>query len=109
MPSSESMMSEVDAARKFSSACSFVVKETEDTPSSPLTKSSTVWMSASEASSATYAVMETSLSTDFMTLSTVMPPTRNTPMMSSDRKIVTMEPRAVDRLRVKPRSDSLKK
>ena len=30
-------------------------------------------------------------------------------MMSSDRKIVTMEPRAVDRLRVKPRSDSLKK
>ena len=41
--------------------------------------------------------------------STTEPPTKNTPMMSSDRKMVTMEPSAVERLRVKPVSDSLKK
>ena len=53
--------------------------------------------------------METSLSTDFTVLSTTAPPMRKTPMMNSDRKMVTMEPSVVDRLRVKPSSDSLKK
>ena len=66
-------------------------------------------MSSCEASSATYAVMDTSLSTDDMRRSIIAPPTRNTPMMSSERKIVMMEPSVVERLRVKPCSDSLKK
>ena len=53
MPSSESTISEFDVARNFSRACSFVVNETDETPSIPLTKPSTAWMSASDASSAT--------------------------------------------------------
>ncbi len=53
--------------------------------------------------------MDTSLSTDDTTRSTTNPPTRNMPMMSSERKMVTMEPSAVDRLRVKPVRDSLMK
>ena len=108
-PSSVSMMSDVVEERNFSSACSFVVKPTEATPSSPWMKLSTVWMSASEASSDTYAVMDTSSSTDETSFSTTKPPTRNTPMMSSDRKMVTMDPNAVDRLRVKPLTDSFMK
>ena len=100
------MMSEVVDERKFSSAWSFVVKPTEATPSRPSMSLSTFWMSASEASSATYAVMDTSLSTDDTTFSTTKPPTKKMPMMSNDRKMVTMEPSAVDRLRVKPLSDS---
>ncbi len=51
--------------------------------------------------------MDTSLSTDETSFSTTKPPTRNTPMISSDRKMVTMDPSAVDRLRVKPLRDSL--
>ena len=39
----------------------------------------------------------------------MVPPTRNTPMMSSDRKMVMMEPSVVERFRAKPWSDSLKK
>ena len=50
--------------------------------------------------------MDTSLSTDDTTFSTTKPPTKKMPMMSNDRKMVTMEPSAVDRLRVKPLSDS---
>ena len=54
-------------------------------------------------------MIETSFSTDAMTLLTMLPPTRKMPMMSSDRKIVMMEPRAVERCRAKPVSDSRKK
>ena len=63
-------------------------------------------MSACEASSATYAAMDTSFSTPDTTFSMTRPPTRNTPMIISDRKMVTMEPSVVERLRVKPLSDS---
>ena len=101
------MMSDVVEERNFSSACSLFVKPTDATPSSPSMKFSTDWISASEASSDTQAVMDTSLSTDETSFSTTKPPTRNTPMISSDRKMVTMDPSAVDRLRVKPLRDSL--
>ena len=70
-----------------------------------MTASTFAW----SASSATYAVMETSFSTDDTMLFTMTPPTRNKPMMSSERKIVMIEPSVVERLRVKPVSDSLKK
>jgi len=53
--------------------------------------------------------MDTSLSMEETRRSTIVPPTRNTPMMSSDRKMVMMEPRVVERFRAKPWSDSLKK
>ena len=62
-----------------------------------------------DALSAIQTVMLTSGSTDFTTLLTPAPPTQKMPMMSSDRKMVTMEPSAVERLRVKPVSDSLRK
>ena len=108
-PSSASMMSEFDVALKFSSAWSFVVKSTDATPSMPRMKSSTLSMSDCEASSEMNAEMPTSFSTDDMTLFTTTPPTRKMPMISSERKIVTMEPKVVERLRVNPCSDSLKK
>ena len=91
------------------SAWSFVVKSTDATPSMPRMKSSTLSMSDCEASSEMNAEMPTSFSTDDMTLFTTTPPTRKMPMMSSERKIVTMEPKVVERLRVNPCSDSLKK
>ena len=66
-------------------------------------------MSSSSASSETYAVMETSLSTDFTMLSMTVAPTRNTPMMNSDKKMVMMDPSVVDKLRAKPWMDCLRK
>ncbi len=53
--------------------------------------------------------MDTSFSMEDTRRSTMVPPTRNTPMISNDRKMVTMEPRVVERFRANPWSDSLKK
>ena len=53
--------------------------------------------------------MDTSLSMEDTKRSMMVPPTKNTPMIRSDRKMVMMEPRVVDRFRAKPWSDSLKK
>ena len=94
---------------KFCRASSFVVKPTLCTPSIFSMAFMTVSMSDCSASSDTYAVMETLSSTDFTVLSTIRPPTRKMPMMSRDRKIVIIEPSVVERFRVKPVSDSLKK
>ena len=41
--------------------------------------------------------METSLSTEEMMFSTIRPPTKKMPMMSNDRRIVMIDPKAVDR------------
>ena len=108
VPSRASTISEL-VDWKFCSAWSLVVKPTEATPSCDETKSMTESMSSCDASSETYAVMDTSLSTEEMMLDTIRPPTRKMPMMSSDRKMVMMEPSAVERWRVKPVSDSRRK
>ena len=109
-PSSWSTISglEVDL-RKLSRAWSFVVKETLSTPSYPSIVFITFSMSASLASSFTYAVMETWFSTDATTLLTTAPAMQKMPMISNERKIVMIDPSVVERLRVKPVSDSRKK
>ena len=71
---------------------------------SPISASICAW----SASSATYAVMDTSFSMEDTRWLMTVPPTKNTPMISSERKMVTMEPSVVDRLRVKPWMDSLR-
>ena len=98
VPSSWSMISgfEVIELRNFSRAWSFVVKFTVATPSTPRRSLVTLSMPVWFASSATYAVMETSSSTEDMRRSTITPPTRKMPMMSSERKIVMIDPNAVE-------------
>ena len=109
-PSNWSMMSGLMVvSRKSSSAWSFVVKLTEATSARPeiwfITSSMVSW----EASSPTWAVMVTSFSMLRTKCSTITPPTRNTPMISSDRKMVMIEPSVVDKLRVSPWKDSFRK
>ena len=50
--------------------------------------------------------MFTSLSTESTMFWTMLPPIRNAPMISNDRKIVTMDPNVVDRCLPRPFSAS---